>query len=383
MIIFGFWLSVFFIFFSYLLYPLLLGVLAKNKKQDYPAFSADELPFVSIVMAAFNEEKVIGQKLKSIFDSDLPAEHYEILIGSDNSDDRTASIVKSFQKDHPNIIFHNYRERRGKQNVVNDLVKEAQGEILILTDANVIFDKNTIFELVKYFKNSSIGLVDSNMVNMGLKEDGISYQEQAYISREVGIKYKEGVLWGAMMGPFGGCYAIRKENYREVPPNTLVDDFYINMTIFEQGLKAINNVNAKVFDEIPNDLSVEFRRKIRIGTGNFQNLARFWHLLFKAPYGFPFLAHKVLRWFGPFILIKAFLFNLWLIPVCKIYVLIFFIQMIVYMIPLADFFLKRLGIHNRVFRLITHFLAMNLALFIGFFKSLTRVKSGVWERTAR
>ena len=300
MILAGFWLSVFLLFYSYLFYPALLKFLARNIKERKDDFLSGGLPDISIVMAAFNEEKVLEKKLESIFGSDYPSGKIEVLIGSDASTDRTSRIVKTFAKEHSNIIFHDYRKRRGKQNVVNDLVKEAKGELLILTDANVIFDKNTLRELVKPFVRPAVGLVDSNMINEGMQEDGISYQERAYISREVEIKHLEGKLWGAMMGPFGGCYAIRRKLYKEVPPNTLVDDFYINMLIFEQAYLAVNNLSAKVYEEIPNDLSVEFRRKIRIGTGNFQNLARFWHLLFKPPYGFPFLSHKVLRWIGPF-----------------------------------------------------------------------------------
>ena len=383
MILFGFWLSVFLLFYSYLFYPALLKLLAKRTKETETAFRADQLPDVSIVMAAFNEEKVLEEKLQSIFKSDYPAGKVEVLIGSDASTDRTSKIVKSYAKKYPNIIFHDYRERRGKQNVVNDLVKEAKGELLILTDANVIFDKNTLRELVKPFVRPAVGLVDSNMINEGMQEDGISYQERAYISREVEIKHLEGKLWGAMMGPFGGCYAIRRKLYKDVPPNTLVDDFYINMLIFEQAYLAVNNLSAKVYEEIPNDLSVEFRRKIRIGTGNFQNLARFWHLLFKPPYGFPFLSHKVLRWIGPFLLIKILIFNLLLVPEHPLYVYFFLFQMVIYAVVPADFLFKKVGIHNRLFRLITHFFAMNLALFIGFFKALAGVRSGVWERTAR
>ncbi len=383
MIILGFWLSVFLLFYSYLFYPALLKLLAKSAKEKERDLPAGYLPDVSIVMAAFNEEKVLQEKLESIFRSDYPTEKVEVLIGSDASTDRTSKIVKSFSRKYPNIIFHDYRQRRGKQNVVNDLVKEAKGELLILTDANVIFDEQTLRELVKPFARPAVGLVDSNMINKGLQKDGISYQEQAYISREVQIKHLEGLIWGAMMGPFGGCYAIRRKLYKDVPPNTLVDDFYINMLIFEQGYLAVNRLDAKVYEEIPNELSVEFRRKIRIGTGNFQNLARFWHLLFKPPYGFPFLSHKVLRWIGPFLLIKILIFNLLLIPVHPLYVLFFLLQMSIYFILPADLFLRKVGIHNPFFRLITHFFAMNLALFIGFFKALSGVRSGVWERTAR
>jgi cellulose synthase/poly-beta-1,6-N-acetylglucosamine synthase-like glycosyltransferase len=267
--------------------------------------------------------------------------------------------------------------------VVNDLVQNASGTILVLTDANVIFSTDTLFYLVRHFKNSMIGLVDTNMVNRGMKEEGISYQEKAYISREVRIKDHESRLWGAMMGPFGGCYAIRKEDYARVPANFLVDDFYINMRIFEKGKQAINDIRAIVFEKVPDELKVEFRRKVRIGTGNFQNLQKFWRLIFTSRYGFAFLSHKVIRWFGPFFLLTALAANIHLSFGSRFYWWILLCHISVYFIPLIDWALKKLNIYIGPFRLVTHFFSMNTALFIGFFRSLGKIRSGVWERTER
>jgi len=228
-----------------------------------------------------------------------------------------------------------------------------------------------------------IGLVDTNMVNRGMKEEGISHQEKAYISREVSIKDRESRLWGAMMGPFGGCYAIRKEDYARVPSNFLVDDFYINMRIFEKGKLAINDIRALVFENIPDELKVEFRRKVRIGTGNFQNLRKFWRLIFSARYGFAFLSHKVIRWFGPFFLLIALTANIYLASQGKLYLWILLGHLVIYLIPLLDWGLKKLNINIGPFRLATHFFSMNAALFIGFFRSLGKIHSGIWERTER
>jgi hypothetical protein len=186
-----------------------------------------------------------------------------------------------------------------------------------------------------------------------------------------------------MMGPFGGCYAIRKEDYTRVPSNFLVDDFYINMRIFEKRKLAINDVQAIVFENIPDELKVEFRRKVRIGTGNFQNLGKFWRLIFTARYGFAFLSHKVIRWFGPFFLLIALAANIYLSCHDEVYKWILACHLAVYVIPLADLLLKKIRINFAPFRLITHFFSMNAALFIGFFRSLGRVHSGTWERTAR
>lgn len=379
-----FWIAVFLILHTYVLYPLILLVFSSGRKGNTVFYERNEdLPMVSVIISAHNEESCIKDKVESIYAGNYPGEKFEVLIGSDHSTDKTADIIKGLMKDHPSLKFFDFYERRGKGMVVNDLVHKSTGTILVLTDANVIFSENTLYYLVRHFKNEKIGLVDTNMINRGMKEDGISYQEKAYISREVRIKDNESRLWGAMMGPFGGCYAIRKEDYNRVPSNFLVDDFYINMKIFEKGKLAINDVNAVVFENLPDELKVEFHRKVRIGTGNFQNLREFWKLLFTSRYGFAFLSHKVLRWFGPFFLLAALVANIWLASGNSFYLGILAFHLLVYLIPLIDWSLKKIKIYIGPFRLATHFFSMNAALFIGFFRSLGKVRSGAWERTER
>jgi cellulose synthase/poly-beta-1,6-N-acetylglucosamine synthase-like glycosyltransferase len=379
-----FWISVFLVLHSYLFYPLILRIFSAGRKGNIEIYSEeDDLPGVSVIISAWNEEKHIGQKIESIYKGTYPSHKVEVLIGSDASSDRTKEIVTSYLTKYPSLKYFDFKERRGKGNVVNDLVKVSSGSILVLTDANVMFDPGTLFFMVRHFKNPRIGLVDTRMVNLGMQQEGISFQEKAYISREVKIKNMEGILWGAMMGPFGGCYAIPREDYGQVPSNYLVDDFYINMKVFETGKLAINDLDSVVFESVPDQISTEFRRKTRIGTGNFQNIRRFWKLLFTCRYGFAFFSHKILRWFGPFLLLAALTANILLAIGSPVYLIILAIQLLAFLLPLFDIVLKKMGIHIHALRLSTHFFAMNAALFVGFFKSMGRVSSGVWERTAR
>jgi len=379
-----FWISVIMIFHSYVFFPLLVHFLAKNKKLHFPELAKQDLPKVSILVAAFNEEEVIAEKIESIYKSHYDIQKFELLIGSDNSSDRTNEIVQAYADKYPNLTFNIYKKRRGKQNVINDLFQLSTGNILILSDANVIFDANTIQEIARPFADEKIGLVDTNMINRGLKIEGISHQEKAYISREVLIKHDESVIWGSMMGPFGGCYAIRREDYSPVPANALVDDFYINMKIFEKGKLAVNNLDAKVYEDVSNNLKDEFTRKIRIATGSFQNLKWFGHLLWPMNNGiaFTFFSHKVLRWLGPFFIIFAFVSNLFLLPY-RFYQFALLIQIFTMLLPLLDFVLRKMNIHNSLLRFITHFYSMNAALFVGFFRFLKGVESGVWKVTKR
>ena len=222
-----FFASVFFIFYTYVIFPVLLGILVRYKRSREQKLQMNiKFPRISIIISVYNEEKVLRKKIESILESSYPKENLEIIIGSDASVDRTTAIARSLVSEYSFIKYFDYPNRRGKPSVINDLVSHASHEIILLTDANVIFDKQLIAILSIHFRDAKIGLVGANIVNAGMRKDGISIQEKSYIERENQIKYREGLLWGCMMGPFGGCYAIRKNLFEEVPANFLVDDFY-------------------------------------------------------------------------------------------------------------------------------------------------------------
>jgi cellulose synthase/poly-beta-1,6-N-acetylglucosamine synthase-like glycosyltransferase len=379
-------ISVLFLLHSYILYPIILWLLALNRKSDYQHYSlSDDLPFVSIIMSAHNEEAVIETKIKSIFNTTYPISKIEILVGSDCSTDATNSILSNFAKSNANITFVEFNQRQGKIGVMNQLVDMAKGDIIVSTDANVFLDSNTLFNLVKFFKDSRVGLVDTLMLNTGIRREGISYQESAYITREVGIKNREGLLWGSMIGPFGGCYALRKEFYVKPPLNSLVDDFYINMKVIEAGKHSINNKEAFVYEDVSNVLSEEFRRKVRISIGNFQNLKTFKHMLWPPtkPSAFAFLSHKVLRWLGPIFIIAALISNAFLAFQNNFFLSLLIAQLVVFSLPLIDFILKHINLHIVLLRFATHFFSMNLALLIGLIKYFKGVNSNVWQPTQR
>ena len=142
-------------------------------------------------MAAHNEEMVIGQKIDSIFKTGYPATKIELLVGSDCSTDGTNAIITQKKEEYGAVTFMEFMQRQGKANIMNQLLDMARGEIIISTDANVMLTPTTIFDMVKYFKDPVIGLVDSRMMNTASR-GGYFRSESAYISREVMIKYREG-----------------------------------------------------------------------------------------------------------------------------------------------------------------------------------------------
>jgi cellulose synthase/poly-beta-1,6-N-acetylglucosamine synthase-like glycosyltransferase len=380
-----FWISALLIMHTYIVYPLLLVVLDKIFKKSGNISNESFTPEVSVLMAVYNEEMVIRKKIESLFSSEYPAEKMEVLVGSDSSNDSTSVILTELEKLYPGLKIVHLSQRIGKPAVINRLLSLAKGDILILTDANVFPEKNAIRKLVQNFSDKSVGLVDSRLINTGVKRDGISLPEVAYNSIEMKVKNIEGRLWGTMMGPFGGFYAIRKKSSEPLLKNILADDFQICMNVIKKHEKAISDLEVIVYEDVSNSLREEFSRKVRISAGNFQNLKHFASLLLKpfSIWSFCFISHKMLRWITPFLWLIVFTANILLVKVSFFYSLMLILQVIFLLLPAFDFLLKKLNFHLVPVRFLTHLLLMNIALFVGFIKYVKGIRSGAWTPTKR
>lgn len=384
MLQFLFIVGLLFLIYSYLLYPLLLKYLLQKSATQEPQTTKYPLPSLSIIIAAHNEEKVLREKLDSILNCAYPQDQIELLIGLDASSDLSALIAEEYQSKFAACQVFDFKERLGKIKIVNALVPKAQHALVVLTDANVLFTADTLMHLQAPFNDPKIGLVDSTMKHYGLKNTGISVPESAYIAGEVLLKEAEGKLWGAMMGPFGGCFAFRKSCFEPIPAHFLVDDFYINMICIEKGFRCITQTEAVVLEDVSNDLSIEFKRKIRISSGNFQNLRRFWPLLFKFNWvSFAFFSHKVLRWILPVFLVAMTLQILQQHEHSLFYEILYFGLLLIPIAFAVDYLSRKRGVHLVWLRFVIHFVSMNLALLIGLFRFFGGIRSSVWQPTKR
>jgi cellulose synthase/poly-beta-1,6-N-acetylglucosamine synthase-like glycosyltransferase len=382
----AFWMAFNLMAFSYLLYPMLLNLLSARKKDHDNCFTKEEeLPRVSIVMAVYNEEKVIREKLESVFKTQYSLNKIQFLIGSDNSSDNTNKIIQEFAQQYPQIHFTNYTQRQGKSNILNKIVPKTKSDVLIFTDANVMFSEDLIFHLAKHFKDPKIGQVGANIVNKGIQPDGISFQEKSYIHRETIIKYQEGIIWGCSMGAFGACYALRKDMFKQIPANFLMEDFFISMNVFELKHKAITDLDAVAYEDVSNDVEEEYKRKTRISAGNFQNLSVYKYFLlnwYEQP-AFSFLSHKVIRWFGPILIMLMLITSGIMAFQNQFYLWMFIAQLAGISIMFIEPLLAKQNIHLKPLRFISYFYSMNLALFMGLIKYLKGVNTNVWQPTKR
>lgn len=368
---------------TYLFYPLFLLLFTKKKNIYENVYSKnDQLPFVAIIMAAYNEEKVIDDKIRSVMENDYPLERIKFYIGSDASTDKTDLIVKKWAEKFPQINLINFKGRTGKSGIVNHLVSLCDAEILILTDANVIFKNDTIFNLIRHFKNEKKSQVCANVIKVSDLNTGIASQEKSYIAIENRIKFFESLRWNIVMGAEGACYAIRKNAFSPIPAKFYMDDFYITMNVIEQRKEIVFDNEAICYEDVPTLSTEEFKRKVRISIGNFQNLFRYKKLLipFWKGSAFAFWSHKVLRWLTPFFIIISLITSFILAIQSAFFVALFIAQLIGILMPLMDRFLK---LEFKPFRFISHFYLMNLALLQGFIVFAKGVESNIWQPTKR
>lgn len=381
-----FWLSICLLLHTYVFFPVILWLLARRKEPWHASWNdTDSLPVISVLVAVHNEEEAIEKKIRNIYHTRYPHANMEVLVGSDASDDSTNRIVQELQKEFFSLHLFAGRQRQGKVNILRRLITEGRGSLFVFTDARVFFTPDTLFELIRPFRDERISVAGGRLVNRNMSRTGVALQENTFINQELRMKYHEGLLWGCMIGAYGACFAIRREDVAAIPPGHPSEDFFMSMSPLGKGKKSILAWEAIGEENVPGEFWIEFRRRIRIASGNFTNLATLSLLLWPPhhPVAFCFLSHKVLRWLGPFFLLTALITSLLLSFHYPLYIIALIIQLVFMVVPITDFFLRKIHLHIVILRFISHFYGMNLALLAGFFKFLKGDTYHVWEPTRR
>jgi cellulose synthase/poly-beta-1,6-N-acetylglucosamine synthase-like glycosyltransferase len=335
---------------------------------------------VAVLVAAFNEERHIDERVSNLLAQTYAGGRLHIYVGSDASDDRTAEILHGMADSR--LTFVDFRQRRGKAAVINDLAAMATEELLVFTDANTFFHPDTVQKLVRHFGRDDVGCVcgDLRLVKGASSGDN---QDHLYWRYERLLKFFESRI-GGLLGANGGVYALRRQHFVPIPVNTIVDDFWISMQVVETGRRCVYDPEAVATEVVPERIGDEFRRRVRIGMGNYQSLVRFAGLLHphEGAVAFTFFSHKVLRWFAPHCMIVTLVCNALLLA-DELYAAFFAAQIGFYGCAWFGWRMARSGSAPRALRVPVFFVGMNLGLLVGFWKFATRSSSGVWSRRAR
>jgi len=368
---------------TYIVYPFLLYVLSKNKKSEAEILFelSDTLPSIAVICAAYNEERVIEEKIRSVFTSNYPADKISFYIGTDACSDNTVDIIKKMQGKYPLLELVEFTERSGKINILNKLCALAQADVFVMTDANVFFKEDTFFELVKHFKDEDVKLVCGNIIKRALNTETVTKNELQYLNFENFLKSAESDLWQVVIGAEGGCYALRKNCYLQIPSHFIADDFFITCHVLSMNGKILFEKNAVVHEDASAETKGEFRRKARIATGNFQNLAYFKKLL-KNPFskiGFAYISHKVLRWLTPFFFLLNVICCAFLCANNLLFEYILAAELAVLFAPMLNSLFEKMGVKIKPLISASHFVVMNRALAVGFIRYCRGVTSSVWQ----
>jgi len=372
--------------FSYVIFPWLMKQAAskiKYEKNEYAKIT--EWPSVTIVFSVFNEEKVIRRKLESILNSDYPKDKLQVLIGSDNSTDITHSIIEEFVANNSNITLVKKTSRHGKLKIINELIDLTTTEHLVFTDANVFFEPITLKALVYNLLAKDAKMVCGNILKFSPKNQGISDQEIFYMNFENQLKHHESLKYGFCVGVEGGCYAILKSHFVKVPDGFLMDDFFITLDVISKGGNVLFEPEALCFEDVNDAPMIEFKRKIRISLGNFRNLKFYKHLLFPITngFGFAFFSHKVLRWFTPFAIMFSFALALILMLYCPFFKWVALAYSLLIVLPILTIFLEKVKLKIPFVNALGHFILMNFALLLGYFKFISASHESAWEPPKR
>ncbi len=388
-----FWLAVGTVFYAWMGYGALVTALARlqEKKAAPLAKGVSEggaggvfEPLVTFVVAYHNERDWIEKKIENTLELDYPEDKLKIIMVEDGSEDGSGEIPARY----PRVIPLRQRERRGKAAALNAAMKMADTEITVFSDANVMLNREAIGELVAFFGDSDVGCVcGEKRVWSDRRDEAAGAGEGTYWRYESRIRAAEARL-GYCVGAMGELYAIRTALFRDLPEDTIVDDFVVSMRIAFRGYRVLYTPGAYAVEGPSAGLGEEMKRKIRITAGNLQALLRMPGLL--NPFGngriaFPYFSHKFLRSFVvPFLLPVLFFLNLLLLRGGEaVYVVLFVLQVLFYGAVGAGYVLRERAVAVPFFFVPLYVSVMNLSALAGIFRYLRGRQSALWERAAR
>ena len=388
-----FWLFLILVVYTYIGYPLLIWLFSYFVSPSNKALI--ESPSVTLLIAAFNEENVIAQKIENSLHLVYPKEKLQILVVDDGSDDGTQQIVKNYMDRGVELAYN--PPRRGKMAAINRAIQQARGDIVLFSDASNTYDADVINEISAPFSNSKIGaVVGARTIEAG--SGGLGESEGLYWKYESFIQKSESTL-GCCTGIVGEILAIRRDLFKAPPDGIINDDFYMAMQVVKQGFNVAYAPKARSFESISLNVLDGIERRKRIVAGRYQAI---WHANRLLPWNRPFvvwqiISHKFLRPLVPLFMIGALVVNLFslifpsqqekwhlLFLVAPNNWIMFFTQACFYLFAIGGRFFEKgnFGL-LRVFYLPTFLFNSNWAALEGLYRFVTGKQTTIWKKTAR
>ena len=382
-----FWISASLILYSYFLYPCILFALysISQIRRDWQYLSGrrdrriytlqnEELPSVSLVIAAYNEERRLPDRIINIRDLEYPKNKLEVIIVSDGSDDRSNEILAGARDEQIRAVL--LPLRKGKANALNVGVAQATSDILIFSDAATLFAPDSIQKMVRHFSNSKVGVVCGLLKFKATAES--QQTEGVYWKYETIIRLME-ARFGATMTASGALYALRRQCFEPISSDTVIEDFVVPMRARQLGYSVIFDPEATAIEYAAPSVSGEFTRRVRLAVGSFRAMGELIRVRMDFMTRLAFISHKLLRWLVPFFLITLLLSNTVLVKAVP-YRVALLTQSLFYLWAFLGYMFREQMKRIR-FGLLGYFwLAMNIAFLVGFWKYLFGRQDSAWKR---
>lgn len=388
-----FWICIALVFYTYIGYGIVLYLMVKVKelffkRKEHLQPEEESLPDVTLLVAAYNEEDVIKEKMENSLALDYPSKKLHFIWVTDGSTDRTNFLLEQY--DCVKILYRS--ERQGKTAALNRAMKHVKTPIVVFTDANTMINKDSIREIVACFSDVKVGCVaGEKRIAVKDKDNAAGGGEGLYWKYESALKRLDSRLYSAM-GAAGELFAIRTELFEVMDSDTLLDDFILSMRIVQRGYKIAYCAEAYAIENGSANMNEEKKRKIRIAAGGLQSIWRLRALLNIFRYGivsFQYISHRVLRWsVTPLALFALLPLNMQLVGSSEgvwhgVYWGVLVAQLLFYLLAFVGELLAKKNIKNKFLYVPYYFLFMNSNVLRGAAYLRKKKGSGAWEKAKR
>ncbi len=384
-----FWFSLAVLFYCYAGYGILLLLINNIKrvftKNDAAVAQAQNLPAVTLVIAAFNEEKILLQKIQNSLLQDYPPRLLAVIINTDGSADGSGSIIKQY----PEIIHLHNEERKGKAAAVKRAMQFVKTPYVIFSDANTMLNAQCIKKITRHFSDPKVGgVAGEKKITADNNASAVGNAEGLYWNYESFMKKLDAGFY-TVVGAAGELFAIRTELFTDFPDNIILDDFIISMQICMKGFVIQYEPEAFAAETPSASLADEEKRKVRISAGAYQSIGYLKNCLnfFKYPLlSFQYFSRRLLRWtICPAAIILVLITNIILVAEgqADFYGYSLFLQICFYAAAATGWFFMSKQKKAVLVNIPFYFLFMNYCLVKGFFRFVSGKQSVRWEKSAR
>lgn len=385
-----FWTCLFVVFYTYLGYGMLLYVIIRLKHlvrghRQLPEMPVDEeLPTMTLMICAYNEQDIVAEKMQNTRALDYPKDKFRVMWVTDGSTDDTNLRLKDYAE--VDVVYS--PERRGKTAALKHGLREVTTELVAFTDANTMINSGAMKEIARRFKDKTVGCVSGEKRVAARNGEMAAKGEGLYWRYESTLKKWDSELYSTM-GAAGELYAVRPELCREVSDTALLDDFMMSMIIVDEGHRIDYAPEAYALEYGSANIFEESKRKRRIAAGGLQSiwwLRRMLNPMRQPLVAFQYISHRVLRWsLTPIAMILLLIANILLVVAGAgvVYTVLLILQALFYLAALAGWILSRHGIKNKLLYTAYYFMFMNINVFRGMAYLTTHHQSGAWEKARR